>query len=187
MRNKDNFLNELNESLYFFSPEEKSQVIADYEELIIERNNDGEDIQNIIASLDTPDDIAKNYASELGIKYSIAKKYIANTKNKSQSKFNEFKNRDHKKSKVTQISDALVYFLITTGLIIKSIFKFFLTLFLYVTLICLIVSLILFLVLFNFDAYNFMIKSLITIGVGSGISINVIMIYGLNKYLGKIK
>lgn len=80
MKTFKEFLKNLEKELYFFSSDEKNQILDDYKDLYNEKINEVSE-EEILKHLDTVDEIAQNYAKELDIQRSKHKKYYTNFKN----------------------------------------------------------------------------------------------------------
>lgn len=80
MKTFKEFLKNLEKELYFFSSDEKNQILDDYKDLYNEKINEVSE-EEILKHLDTVDEIAQNYAKELDIQRYKHKKYYTNFKN----------------------------------------------------------------------------------------------------------
>lgn len=89
----DLFFQQLEDELYFFSPQEVAEVKENYLEIIDVRMADGEDLDAIIASFDSPRVIAQNYADELGIKVTAGDKFFKQLLQKINKKENELRSK----------------------------------------------------------------------------------------------
>lgn len=111
---KSNYLNDLEREFYFVSDEEREQIIGEYSVHFEERIKEGATEEEIIINMGTPKNVAIEYATELGIKYSSLDKYITNTKRDSniyykglKKKFRDLKHEEalKRKNKKQYIND----------------------------------------------------------------------------------
>lgn len=103
---KSNYLNDLEREFYFVSDEEREQIIGEYSVHFEERIKEGATEEEIIINMGTPKNVAIEYATELGIKYSSFDKYVTNTKRDSniyykglKKKFEDLKHEEALKRK----------------------------------------------------------------------------------------
>lgn len=80
--NKQEYLDKLGKELYFFEPNERQQIIDEFESYIIEKTNEIGDEAKAIAAIDEPAKIAAEYAEQENIKTSTYNKYYVNSKEK---------------------------------------------------------------------------------------------------------
>ena len=79
------FFDDLYDYLYFFTVEERNNIVGEYKVIYEEKQLEGIAHREIMSEFDHPETIAKNYASELNIKYSSMRKKMSKVEGKVES------------------------------------------------------------------------------------------------------